>query len=53
MEEASEVDANGLPLTLTRAEREENEDELIRLCHKLWLDGDDKDFFDYSKVDKD
>jgi|688.fasta_scaffold100773_1 hypothetical protein len=28
---------------------EDNEDELIRLCHKLWLDG--KDDFDYTKID--
>jgi hypothetical protein len=29
---------------------EDNEDELIRLCHKIFLDGEDKDF-DYSKID--
>ena len=31
-------------------EMEDNEDELIRLCHKLFLEGRDKDF-DYSKID--
>jgi hypothetical protein len=30
----------------------DNEDELIQICHKLWLDGKDTEY-DYSKIDLD
>lgn len=32
---------------------EDNVDELVRLCHKAWLEGEDAEWFDYAKVDKD
>ena len=30
----------------------DNEDDLIQMCHKLWLDGKDVGF-DYTKIDQD
>ena len=34
-----ETDKDGKDLTLTEAELEDNEDELIRIMHKRFLDG--------------
>jgi hypothetical protein len=42
----------GEPLTLTAEERADNEDELIQICHKLWLDGECEGF-DYAAIDND
>ena len=51
MDEGVETDKDGNLLILTPEERSDNEDELIQLCHKLWLDGETD--FDYTKVDSD
>lgn len=51
MDEGVETDKDGNLLILTPEERCDNEDELIQLCHKLWLDGETD--FDYTKVDSD
>lgn len=40
-----------MPLLLTPDDRVDNEEELIYLCHKLWLEGETD--FDYTKVDND
>ena len=45
MDEAFETDENGDPLSLTPAQLEDAEDELIQLMHKKFLDGEDQ--FDY------
>ena len=50
MDEAVETDENGDPLSLTPAQLEDAEDELIRIMHKKFLDGEDK--FDYQSVDQ-
>ena len=39
MDEAMETDQDGQDLELTEAELEDNEDELIRIMHKRFLDG--------------
>ena len=38
-------------MILSALELEDNEDELIQLSHKLWLDGKDEKWFSYAKVD--
>lgn len=45
------MDEKGMPLLLTPDDRVDNEEELIYLCHKLWLEGETD--FDYTKVDND
>ena len=44
-----ESDKDGNPLLLSVEERSDNEDELIQICHKLWLEGEPG--FDYSQID--
>lgn len=49
MDEAMETDKDGEDLSLTEAELEDNEDELIRIMHKKFLDGHDGEFgIDYT-----
>ena len=49
LDEAMETDQNGQDLTLTEAELEDNEDDLIRIMHKKFLDGcDHKWGIDYA-----
>ena len=48
MDEAMETDADGKELTLTEAELEDNEDELIRIVHKRFLDGYDSQYVNYE-----
>ena len=50
MDEAVETDQNGDPLSLTPAQLEDAEDELIRLMHQRFIDGND--LFDYKSVDQ-
>ena len=50
MDEAFETDENGDPLSLTPAQLEDVEDELIQLMHKKFLDGEDQ--YDYESVDQ-
>ena len=45
LSEAQEFDDKGEQLCLSPAELDDNIDELLRLCHKLWLEG--KTDFDY------
>ena len=48
------MDKDGKALVLTQNELVEAEDELIRIMHKRFLDGqDDEEFFDYKSVDND
>lgn len=54
LDEAMETDKDGKDLTLTEAELEDNEDELIRIMHKRFLDGlDGENGIDYSQIDND
>ena len=56
LDEAMETDQDGQDLTLTEAELEDNEDELIRIMHKRFLDGyesSDKWGIDYDQIDAD
>ena len=48
VDEAAETDGEGNELTLTPLELEDNEDELIRLMHKKFLDGEDFKWVDYD-----
>ena len=49
-----ETDALGEDLTLSEADLEDNEDELIRIMHKRFLDGCDSKFgIDYDAIDAD
>ena len=53
MDEAMDTDKNGDDLTITALELEDNEDELIRLMHKRFLDGEDFKWVDYEQIDND
>ena len=54
LDEAMETDKDGKDLTLSEAELEDNEDELIRILHKRFLDGcDSKWGIDYAQIDAD
>ena len=53
MDEAMDTDKNGDDLTITALELEDNEDELIRLMHKKFLDGEDFKWVDYEQIDND
>ena len=48
MDEAAETDVKGVELQLSTLDLEDNEDELIRLLHKKFLDGDDYKWIDYD-----
>ena len=48
-----ETDALGLPLKLSQEELEEAEDELIRLMHDRFMNGEDGDQVDYAQIDAD
>ena len=52
-EEGCESDPmSGEPLKLSAEEMADNEDDLIQLCHKVWLDGEEEEYA-YSKIDLD
>ena len=53
MDQAIECDEKGDSLKLTDAEMEDNQDELIRLMHKAFLDGHDVGWVDYQQIDND
>ena len=48
-----DTDEKGEDLTITALELEDNEDELIRLAHKKFLDGEDFKWIDYDQIDND
>ncbi len=47
--EAYETDAQGEALTLTAEELADNEDELIRIMHQRFLNGEDTKYFNYAQ----
>ena len=49
-DESREFDENGKPMKLSDAELEDAEDELIRIMHQRFIDGEDKSF-DYTSID--
>ncbi len=51
IDEAYETDEKGMPLTISAEALEENEDELIRLMHDKFINGEDSQFFNYESVD--
>ena len=54
LDEAMETDETGNDLTISEAELEDNEDELIRIMHKRFLDGHDSEWgIDYDQIDAD
>ena len=53
LDEAMDTDDKGEDLTITPDELEDNEDELIRLAHKKFLDGEDFKQIDYDQIDND
>lgn len=50
-DEAQDTDEKGEPMRLSAEALEDNEDELIRLMHDKFLNGDDKEHFNYEDVD--
>ena len=53
MDEGADTDKEGNDLTITELDLEDNEDELIRLMHKKFLDGEDFKWVDYDQIDND
>ena len=53
MDEGADTDKDGNDLTITELDLEDNEDELIRLMHKKFLDGEDFKWVDYDQIDND
>eukprot|EP00347_Sterkiella_histriomuscorum_P003240 403365050 len=51
IDQAYETNSDGEPIELNAQELEDNEDELIRLMHDKFINGEDKEYFDYSSVD--
>ena len=51
IDEAFETDEKGNPLTISPSDLEDSEDELIRLMHLRFINGEDSEHFDYSGVD--
>ena len=48
MDEGADTDKDGNDLTITDLDLEDNEDELIRLMHKKFVDGEDFKWVDYD-----
>ena len=53
LDEAMETDKDGKDLTLPESELEDNEDDLIRIMHKKFLDGHESKWIDYEQIDAD
>ena len=53
LDEGADTDAQGNEITITPEELEDDEDELIRLMHKRFLDGEDLKWVDYDQIDND
>ena len=48
LDQAQECDAKGEPLILSAEELEDNEDELIRIMHEKFINGEDEGYVDYN-----
>ena len=51
IDEAYETDEKGDPLKIDGKQLEENEDELIRLMHDRFMEGEDSQWIDYALID--